>query len=149
MQWSLNQDINHLIPEFACQILSAKVWLDNLCVKKSLKQVHGFNLLYQFVVDAVLKCVPSKETTIHKEIMLFLRGATDRNGGRKKRQEQRQSLQWKSWSRFLWTSDAIWQHTSGSTLAQIMIWCLTTPSHYLNQCWLIISEIHCQIQSSK
>ena len=35
MQWSLNQDINHLIPEFACQILSAKVWLDNLCVKKA------------------------------------------------------------------------------------------------------------------
>ena len=37
--------------------------------------------------------------------------------------------------------DAIWQHRSGSTLAQVMACCLTTPSHYLNQCWLIISEV--------
>ena len=33
-------------------------------------------------------------------------------------------------------SDAIWRHTSGSTLAQVMACCLTAPSHYLNQCWL-------------
>ena len=38
-------------------------------------------------------------------------------------------------------SDAIWRHRSGSTLAQIMAWCLTAPSHYLNQCWLIISKV--------
>ena len=25
----------------------------------------------------------------------------------------------------------------GSTLTQVMAWCLTAPSHYLNQCWLI------------
>ena len=31
---------------------------------------------------------------------------------------------------------------SGSTLAQVMAWCLTAPSHYLNQCWLIINEVH-------
>ena len=24
---------------------------------------------------------------------------------------------------------------SGSTLAQVMAWCLMAPSHYLNQCW--------------
>ena len=30
---------------------------------------------------------------------------------------------------------------SGSTLAQVMACCLTAPSHYLNQCWLIISEV--------
>ena len=42
----------------------------------------------------------------------------------------------------LWPSDAIWQHRSGSTLAQVMAFCLTAPSHYLNQCcWLIISEV--------
>ena len=34
-------------------------------------------------------------------------------------------------------SDAIWQLRSGSTLAQLMVCCLTAPSHYLNQCWLI------------
>ena len=30
-------------------------------------------------------------------------------------------------------SDAIWWHRSGSPLAQVMAWCLTAPSHYLNQ----------------
>ena len=39
---------------------------------------------------------------------------------------------------------AWWLHMatqrSGSTLAQVMACCLTTPSHYLNQWWLIISE---------
>ena len=41
----------------------------------------------------------------------------------------------------LWPSDAIWRQRSGSTLAQVMAWCLTAPSHYLNHCWLIISEV--------
>ena len=35
---------------------------------------------------------------------------------------------------------SIWwrHHGPGSTLAQVMAWCLTAPSHYLNQSWLII-----------
>ena len=41
----------------------------------------------------------------------------------------------------LWPSDTIWWHKSGSTLAQVMACCLTAPSHYLNQCWLIISKV--------
>ena len=41
----------------------------------------------------------------------------------------------------LWPSDTIWWQRSGSTLAQVMACCLMTPSHYLNQCWLIISEV--------
>ena len=41
-----------------------------------------------------------------------------------------------------WPSDTIWRHRSGSTLAQVMACCLTTPSHCLNQCWLIIHETH-------
>ena len=41
----------------------------------------------------------------------------------------------------LWPSDAIWWHRSGSTLAQVMACCLMAPSHYLNQCWLIISKV--------
>ena len=41
----------------------------------------------------------------------------------------------------LWPSDVIWQQKSGSTLAQVMASCLTAPSHYLNQCWLIISKV--------
>ena len=38
-------------------------------------------------------------------------------------------------------SDAIWRQKTGSKLAQVMASCLTTPSHYLNQCWLIISSV--------
>ena len=41
----------------------------------------------------------------------------------------------------LWFSDAIWRQRSGSTLAQVMACCLTAPSHYLNQFWLIISKV--------
>ena len=40
-----------------------------------------------------------------------------------------------------WPSDTIWRQRSGSTLAQVMACCLTAPSHYLNQCWRIISEV--------
>ena len=39
----------------------------------------------------------------------------------------------------LWLSDAIWRHRSWSTLAQVRACCLTAPSHYLNQCWLMAS----------
>ena len=38
-------------------------------------------------------------------------------------------------------SDTKWWHRFGSTLAQVLAWCLTAPSHYLNQCWLIISNV--------
>ena len=41
----------------------------------------------------------------------------------------------------LWPSDAIWWHRSGSTLAQVMACYLMAPSLYLNQYWLIISEV--------
>ena len=37
----------------------------------------------------------------------------------------------------LWPTDAIWCQISRSTLAPVMTCCLTAPSHYLNQCWLI------------
>ena len=36
----------------------------------------------------------------------------------------------------------IWCHRFRSTLAQIMDCCLTAPSHYLNQCWLIINGFY-------
>ena len=40
----------------------------------------------------------------------------------------------------LWPTNAILWYRSGSTLAQVMAWCLTAPSHYLNQCWLTINR---------
>ena len=42
----------------------------------------------------------------------------------------------------LWPCDTIWSHRSGSTLDQVMAYCLAIPSHYLKQCWFIIHEIH-------
>ena len=41
----------------------------------------------------------------------------------------------------LWPSYAIWCHRTGATLAQAMACSPTAPSHYLNQCWLIISNV--------
>ena len=35
--------------------------------------------------------------------------------------------------------DPIWQHRYGSILTQVMV-CLTAPSLYLNQCWLIFTK---------
>ena len=43
-----------------------------------------------------------------------------------------------SWLR---PSDVIWRQGSRSTLAQVMAWCPTAPSHYLNQCWQMTSEV--------
>ena len=37
--------------------------------------------------------------------------------------------------------DAIWQHRTRSTLAQIMSCCQMTPSHYLNQYWLRMKDV--------
>ena len=37
-------------------------------------------------------------------------------------------------------NNAISWHRSRSTLAQVKACCLMAPSHYLNQCWLIINE---------
>ena len=43
----------------------------------------------------------------------------------------------------LWpsTCTTIWRDKSCSTLDQVMACCLTAPSHYLHQCWFIISEV--------
>ena len=41
----------------------------------------------------------------------------------------------------LWPSDAMWRRGHGLILAQIMACCLTAPSHYLNQIWLIIGKV--------
>ena len=48
---------------------------------------------------------------------------------------------WYKFSINSWPSDAIWRHRSGITLAQVMACCLMAPNHYLNQCWLLISEV--------
>ena len=45
------------------------------------------------------------------------------------------------WVNSLGPGDAKWRQSYGSTSAQLMACSLTAPSHYLNQCWLIISEV--------
>ena len=42
----------------------------------------------------------------------------------------------------LWSGDTIWRHRSGSTSAQVVPCCMVVPSHYLNQCWLIIIKVY-------
>ena len=49
----------------------------------------------------------------------------------------------KNFSNWLWPSDAIRRHRSGSILAEVMVCYLMAPSHYLNQCWLSISKVLC------
>ena len=41
----------------------------------------------------------------------------------------------------LWHTETIWLHRTGSTLDQLMAYCLTATSHYMKQCWLLISEV--------
>ena len=41
----------------------------------------------------------------------------------------------------LWPSGVIWRHRFGWTFVQVMACCLTAPSHYLNQCWLIMNGV--------
>ena len=41
----------------------------------------------------------------------------------------------------LWPREAIWWHGSRSTLAQVMACCLKAPSHFLNQCCVLICEV--------
>ena len=36
---------------------------------------------------------------------------------------------------YLWTSDSIWWHISGSIFTQVMACCLTASSHYQNKSW--------------
>ena len=44
----------------------------------------------------------------------------------------------------LWPNYAMWRYISGSKLIQVPAWCMTAPSHYLNQYWLII-KVFCGI----
>ena len=41
----------------------------------------------------------------------------------------------------LGSGGAILRWRSWSTLVQVMACCLTAPSHYLNQCWLIVRKV--------
>ena len=50
-------------------------------------------------------------------------------------------LNWWQTINSLRPSYSIWRHGSGSILAQVMACCLMAPSHYLNQCWLIICKV--------
>ena len=39
-----------------------------------------------------------------------------------------------------WPCETKWCHGTGSTLVQVMAFCLTVQSHYLNQRWLITTK---------
>ena len=42
----------------------------------------------------------------------------------------------------MWPSNTIWCYKTWSALAQVRACCLMAPSPYLNQCWILISEVH-------
>ena len=44
-------------------------------------------------------------------------------------------------SNSVWPSGAICWHWYGSSLAQVRLVALMTPSHYFNQCWIFINDI--------
>ena len=41
------------------------------------------------------------------------------------------------------THNTIWPHRSGSILVKLVVYCLTTPSHYLNHCHYTIANTFC------
>ena len=53
------------------------------------------------------------------------------------------------WVNSLASSGAMWWHRSRSTLGHVMACCLMAPSHYLNQCWPEINDIHPSVISRK
>ena len=84
-----------------------------------------------------LQSFMSKGILNSQEVRTLYNSATTRFGG--------WSPKWDTLSIMLINSlrpsEAIWRHRCGSTLAQVMACCLMAPSHYLNQCWLVISEV--------
>ena len=56
----------------------------------------------------------------------------------RKHQITKQNLSFPLHANSWWYNAVTWWYRSWSTLAQVMAWCCQAPSHYLNQCWLII-----------
>ena len=88
--------------------------------------------------------------TRHIDLRTYLSPVVDGDGGVLQHPNRGTALSWKYgalwWLKSLCPNDAIWRHRSGSTWARVMACCLTAPSHYLKQCWFIISKI--QLHSS-
>ena len=100
------------------------------------------------MIEIVARCLTSLVKLNRPLTMKWLSMVLSLNESRSHVTEQvskRDSIQVRLNIISLWPSDAIWRHRSGSTLAQVMACCLMAPSHYLNQCWLVISEIHSSI----
>ena len=97
------------------------------------RSAHELNLQHTFE-DNIFKTI----TTSHKESMNPKVGKPSSSLSLEGSLYQKQnSVSLNS----LWPSDVIWRQESRSTLAQVMACCLTAPSHYLNRCWLMISEV--------
>ena len=52
-------------------------------------------------------------------------------------------LFWLKFEHWSGPSDAVWRHRSWSKLAQVMTCYLMAPTHYLNQCWLLVKGVLC------
>ena len=105
------------------------------CITSFTSQVMAIQMQHSHRL--FLQSFMSKGILNSQEVRTLYNSATTRFGG--------WSPKWDTLSIMLINSlrpsDAIWRHSCGSTLAQVMACCLTAPSHYLNQCWLIINEV--------
>ena len=127
-----NNDILHLITDVLKGSFPVWPYTNNLTIPHNLQVVSlcmtgTFNLHRGHqsgpVMESQLRGSPSG-----KHLLLVNNGET------------RYRFQWKS-LKSLGPSDAIWCWRSGSTLVQVMACCLTAPSHYVNQCWFIITKV--------
>ena len=111
---------------FFCETCPAFHWSFRMqfqCKQRNLKFVIKLSLPSQAAQEIVLTTIP----------------VTIRWGRSSGVSEQHETFL--MWFNSLWPSDVIRRHNSGSTLAQVMACFLLTPSHYLNQCWLVLSKV--------
>ena len=99
---------------------------------RALIQLATFTL--QYIFHYFINVVGS--STCHNELYQFSKAAC-----RQSKHMAANQLTHNSVINSLWPSDAIWRQWSRSTLMQVMACCLTAPSHYLNQCWLIVTKV--------
>ena len=118
--------------------LACNVYINNNLKKICISHMHSENI--HFVLDGI---VQSQLTNVKVQISKLNKSVLSVLGGVWRVHVSRMSW-WGVLSKItinsLWSSNAIWWQITGSTLAQVMVCCLMTPSHYLKKCWLIISE---------
>ena len=128
-----------------------------ICILDHFSEFVNVTISYPFHQELLFMSLSqrfSKLPNIHKSAQVIVwKFSTDFWINNKQRSEMQRCISVKSHDviHSLGPSDAILRWRSWSTLVQVMACCLTAPSHYLNQCWLIISKVlwHLKLPISK